>query len=87
MKRTGSKVSIWGYVRPARGSVVATITYADGKNAFKKLRTVKTDSRGYFTVSSTWRKNRRWNLHMGEPERLAGHVVHRRLTACVSAAR
>ncbi len=62
VKRTGSKVSIWGYVRPARGSVEATITYADGRNAFKKLRTVKTDSRGYFTVSSTWRKNRRWNL-------------------------
>jgi hypothetical protein len=62
VKRIGSKVSIWGLVRPARGSVVATITYADGKRAFKKLRTVKTDSRGYFTVTSTWRKNRRWNL-------------------------
>ena len=31
VKRTGSKVSIWGYVRPARGSVIATITYADGR--------------------------------------------------------
>lgn len=62
VKRTGSKVSIWGYVRPARGSVEATITYADGTGAFKPLRTVKTDSRGYFQVSSTWRKTRRWNL-------------------------
>ena len=62
VKRRGSKVSIWGYVRPARGSVIATITYADGKGKFKKLRTVKTNSRGYFQVSSTWRKHRRWNL-------------------------
>ena len=30
--------------------------------SFKTLRTVKTDSRGYFQVSSTWRKGRRWNL-------------------------
>ena len=42
--------------------MIATITYADGKRAFKKLRTVKTNSRGYFQVTSTWRKNRRWNL-------------------------
>jgi hypothetical protein len=60
VKRSGSKVSIWGLVRPATGATTATITYAGG--AFRTLRAVRTDARGYFTVSSTWRKGRRWNL-------------------------
>jgi hypothetical protein len=63
VKRSGSKVSIWGLVRPATGSTTATITYADrGSSRFKTLRTVTTDARGYFTVGSTYRKGRRWNL-------------------------
>jgi hypothetical protein len=63
VKRTGSKVSIWGLVRPATGATTATITYADrGSSRFKPLRTVQTDARGYFTVSSAYRKGRRWNL-------------------------
>ena len=62
VKRTGSRVSIWGLVRPATGATTATITYADRGGSFKTLRTVRTDARGYFTVSSTWRKGRRWNL-------------------------
>ena len=62
VKRTGSKVSIWGLVRPATGATSATITYADRGGAFKTLRTVTTDARGYFTVSSAWRAGRRWNL-------------------------
>ena len=61
-RTTRSKVSIWGLVRPATGVTTATITYADRGGAFKTLRTVTTDARGYFTVSSTWRKGRRWNL-------------------------
>ncbi|MFP5363830.1 MAG: hypothetical protein ACLGI5_13990 [Thermoleophilia bacterium] len=63
VKRIGRKVSIWGLVRPATGPTTATITYADrGSSRFKKLRTVKTDSRGYFTVRGNWRKGRRWNI-------------------------
>jgi hypothetical protein len=63
VKRVGSRVSIWGLVRPATGSVKATITYADrGSSSFKKLREVTTDARGYFTVRSRWRKGRRWNI-------------------------
>ncbi len=62
VKRTGSRVSIWGLVRPATGVTTATVTYADRGGSFKTLRTVRTDARGYFTVSSTWRKGRRWNL-------------------------
>ena len=63
VERQGSKVSIWGLVRPTTGVTSATVTYADrGSSAFKKLRTVTTNALGYFQVSSTWRKGRRWNL-------------------------
>ncbi|MBW3607830.1 MAG: hypothetical protein KY463_05660 [Actinobacteria bacterium] len=62
VRRTGSKVSIWGHVRPATGVTTATVTYADRGRSFRKLRTVKTNSRGYFTVKANWRKGRRWNL-------------------------
>ncbi|MEA2193918.1 MAG: hypothetical protein QOG42_352 [Solirubrobacteraceae bacterium] len=62
VKRTGSRVSIWGLVRPATGATSATVTYADGGGSFKRLRTVTTDARGYFTLSSTWHQGRRWNL-------------------------
>ena len=63
VKRIGSRASIWGLVRPATGPTTATITYADrGSSRFKTLRNVTTDARGYFTVRSTWRKGRRWNI-------------------------
>jgi hypothetical protein len=63
VKQVGSKVSIWGLVRPATGVTKATITYADrGSSHFKTLRDVTTDAHGYLQVSSTWRKGRRWNL-------------------------
>ncbi|MBW3653560.1 MAG: hypothetical protein KY433_08210 [Actinobacteria bacterium] len=62
VKRIGSRVSIWGLVRPAAGSTRATITYADRGSGFKTLRSVRTDARGYFTFRSTWRKGRRWNI-------------------------
>jgi hypothetical protein len=81
VERRGSKVSIWGLVRPAApaplaglgpvtpitgpntGITTVTIVYADrGSSKFKTLRTVKTDSRGYFTFSSAYRAGRRWNV-------------------------
>lgn len=66
VKRVGSKVSIWGLVRPATGPVTAAIAYADrGSSTFKTLRTVTTDARGYFVVSSAYRAGRRWNLKWG----------------------
>ncbi|HUR86079.1 MAG TPA: hypothetical protein VMY78_12095 [Solirubrobacteraceae bacterium] len=78
VKRNGSKVSIWGLVRPAIGQPAAgptpvsalgsgvttvTIVSADrGSSRFRTLKTVKTDSRGYFRLSSAYRAGRRWNV-------------------------
>ena len=71
-RRVGSKVSIWGLVRPATGPTTATITYADRGSSFRTLRTVQTDSHGYFTFTSNWRSGRRWNITW---ERFSGTPV------------
>ena len=63
VQRRGSKVSVWGLVRPAKGATTATITYANkGSSKYRKLRTVRTDSRGYFRFNANWRSGRRWNI-------------------------
>ena len=63
VRRIGRKVSIWGLVRPATGVTTATVTYADkGSSAFKRLRVVQTNARGYFQFPSAWRAGRRWNV-------------------------
>jgi hypothetical protein len=62
-RRRGSKVAVWGLVRPATGVTTATITYADrGSPRFKALRTVTTDRLGYFQFSAAYRAGRRWNV-------------------------
>jgi hypothetical protein len=61
--RTGSRVSLWGLIRPAGGPTDVTITYADrGSSRFRTLRTVRTDARGYFSLAAAPRKGRRWNV-------------------------
>jgi hypothetical protein len=60
--KTG-KVSLWGVIRPAKGAVDATITYRDrGSSREKALKTVRTDARGYFRLTTANRKDRRWNV-------------------------
>ena len=63
VQRRGSKVSIWGLVRPAGGPTSVTITYAGRRpSSFKPLRTVQTDARGYFQFTASYRKGRRWSV-------------------------
>ena len=63
VRRVGSKVSIWGLVRPATGVTTATVTYANrGSSRFLPLKTVRTNARGYFEFRSNYRAGRRWNV-------------------------
>ncbi len=67
--RAGSRVSLWGVVRPARGRETATLLYGDrGSKRFRRLRGVRTDSRGYFTVRVAYRKGRRYRLKWGDAQ-------------------
>ena len=63
VQRRGSRVSIWGLVRPATGVTSATILYADrGSSRFRVLRNVQTDALGYFRLNARYRAGRRWNV-------------------------
>jgi Cellulase (glycosyl hydrolase family 5) len=70
--RRGSRVSLWGLVRPATASTTATVEYTSG-GSFKKLFTVRTDSRGYFTRNTTFRSGRRYRLVWTQP---SGQSIH-----------
>jgi hypothetical protein len=64
----GSRVTLWGHVRPATGRTTATVFVADrGHKKFRRLRTVRTNTLGYFTFRSSWRKGRRWILRWRSP--------------------
>ena len=60
--RQGSRVSLWGRVRPARGRTTAEVLVADRGKGFRRLKTVRTDSRASFSLRTTYRKGRRWRL-------------------------
>jgi hypothetical protein len=64
----GGGVRIWGLVRPARGRTSATVEVADRGGAFRRLRTLRTDSRGYLSLRSANRSGRRWRLSWTDRE-------------------
>jgi hypothetical protein len=70
--RRGSRVSLWGLVRPASGRTTVTVEYSSGRS-FKKLFTTTTDSRGYFTRNTTFRSGRRYRLAWTQPD---GTTIH-----------
>jgi hypothetical protein len=74
LRASKSRVSLWGVVRPATAAETAEVWRADGKGSFRRLKTVRTDSRGYFTFRTTYRKGRRyqlrWNGESGYPVRI-----------------
>jgi len=67
-KRRGSRVSLWGLVRPATGATNAVVLVADRHRKFHKLRTVHTNSRGYFRARTRYRSGRRFRLQWTAPD-------------------
>ncbi|HEX9481378.1 MAG TPA: hypothetical protein VF927_04690, partial [Solirubrobacteraceae bacterium] len=52
--RTSHGFSLWGLVRPAAGRTKVTVLIRKkGSSAYKTLKTVSTDSRGYWTLGSS----------------------------------
>jgi hypothetical protein len=70
--RRGSRVSLWGLVRPAGGRTQATVEYSSG-GSWKRLFTATTDSRGYFTRGTAFRSGRRYRLVWTPP---GGTAIH-----------
>jgi hypothetical protein len=67
-KRRGSRVSLWGLVRPATGRTTAVVLFADRHRKLHKLRTVHTNSHGYFRARTRYRKGRRFRLQWTAPD-------------------
>jgi hypothetical protein len=68
VRRDGSRVSIWGRVRPATAPTTAEVQYRSGKGSWRTLKAVRTDATGSFTLRSSYRKNRRWRLRWTQPD-------------------
>jgi hypothetical protein len=70
--RRGSRVSLWGLVRPAAAATPVTVEYSSG-GSFRKLFTLTTDPRGYFSRTTTFRPGRRYRLAWTQPD---GRTIH-----------
>lgn len=77
-KRNGSRVRIWGHVRPGTGPYRVEVRYSSKRGPSHKLRTVGTDKRGYFSFSAAYRPGRRWGARCTLPggRKLAGPYTH-----------
>jgi hypothetical protein len=67
-KRRGSRVSLWGLVRPATGRTTAVVLVANRHKKFHRLRTVTTNARGYFRLRTGYSKGRRFRLQWTAPD-------------------
>jgi hypothetical protein len=73
VKQSGSKVSLWGLIRPAAGVTTASIEVRSGSGSFHALTTVKTDARGYFTKSASFVNGRQWRVVWTAPDGTTFH--------------
>jgi hypothetical protein len=73
VRRSGSRVSLWGLVRPATGATTATIEVHGKSGSWHELTTVQTDARGYFTKAATFVADRQWRLVWKAPDGTTFH--------------
>jgi hypothetical protein len=66
------RVTLWGRVRPATGATTVRIRFRDRGRAAKKLKNVKTDSSGYFTLKAKYKRGRLFGV---EWEGSAGPLI------------
>jgi hypothetical protein len=70
--RTGSRVALWGLVRPATGRTPVAVEYSSG-GSWRRLFSTTTDARGYFTRNATFRSGRRYRIAWTGPD---GRTIH-----------
>ncbi len=70
--RNGSRVGLWGLVRPATGPVPVTVEYQRG-GSWRRLFTMTTNATGYFERSVPFRSGRRYRLAWTAPD---GRTLH-----------
>ena len=63
----GSRVSLWGLVRRARGATTVTIEYSTG-TSYRRLATVRTSSAGSWRRTTSLRAGRRYRVRWTDPD-------------------
>jgi hypothetical protein len=80
-KRRGSRVSLWGLVRPAATRTRAVVEVSDRGRRYRRLATVRTTSATSWTKRTTYRKGRRyrvvWTAPGGRTYRSPGVLAYR----------
>jgi hypothetical protein len=67
-RRKGSRVSLWGLVRPGVGGRTAIVEVADRGGRFRELATITTNSSGYWRNRTSYRSGRRWRVRWTAPD-------------------
>jgi hypothetical protein len=68
-----TRVRFWGKVRPATGPTQVTLQQRDGNGRWRKLKTIRTNSAGYWHSVGTQRRKRTWRVLWTAPD---GTVFH-----------
>ena len=59
--KSGSRVALWGLVRPGTGKRTVVVEKSDG-GKWTRLTTVKTDADGYWRLNSSMKRGRTWRV-------------------------
>lgn len=66
--RSGSRVELWGRVRPEpRSGVKVVLQYRNGSSSWRTLKTLTTGSRGVFSTRTSYRSSRRYRVQWTAP--------------------
>jgi hypothetical protein len=65
--RRGADVSLWGLARPATGATSVEVEVKDGKGAYRRLLTQRTNAAGYWSATSSFRSGRVWRVVWRSP--------------------
>jgi hypothetical protein len=65
--RRGSRVSLWGLVRPAGAATTVQVQVRSG-GSWRPLLSKRTNSRGYWTARSRYRSGGRWRVVWVAPD-------------------
>ena len=66
--RRGSRVYLWGLVRPGGGQRTLTVQYRSGGGSWRTLATKHTNSRGVWSGRSAYRAGRTWRVRWQAPD-------------------
>jgi hypothetical protein len=66
--RSGSRVSLWGMVRPARSVTSVVVERRDGGGSWRRLTAVQTDARGAWAARTRYRSGRSYRAVWTRPD-------------------